>query len=190
QTGADVISRTSQMSSHLAPYLTNNDLPSESVIREIKKAMEEPLAELSMSEVEIERLEKHLQELRRTHDGIKTSLNPYYTVLSPIRRVPPDILHEIFFHCLPTQRNSTMSSTDAPILLTHICRTWRETALTSPRIWARIHIPFSETMPRPDTLLTQPDADTLRHAEVMDQRCKVVEEWLSRSGDCPLSISL
>ncbi|KAF8961828.1 hypothetical protein BDZ97DRAFT_1663533, partial [Flammula alnicola] len=62
--------------------------------------------------------------------------------LSPARSLPSDVLHEIFYHCLPTHRNLIISASEAPILLTHICGSWRCIALDSPRIWAKLYIPI------------------------------------------------
>ncbi|KAJ7029438.1 hypothetical protein C8F04DRAFT_881147, partial [Mycena alexandri] len=52
-------------------------------------------------------------------------------VLAPVRRVPPEILVEIFNLCIEDIRflNLRYSLDDprvAPVVLTHVCATWRE----------------------------------------------------------------
>ena len=80
------------------------------------------------------------------------------------------------------------------MLLTQVCSIWRAIALTSPRIWARLHI----TLPGNPTVSS--DFGTLsggalaqRHRvflKVIELRCRAVKDWLTRSGTCPLSISI
>jgi hypothetical protein len=61
---------------------------------------------------------------------------------SPFRNVSYDVLREIFFHCLPehpldeVQPNTNI----APILLCHVCSSWRAVALSSPFLWSHLHI--------------------------------------------------
>ncbi|KAF8166685.1 hypothetical protein BJ912DRAFT_235012 [Pholiota molesta] len=58
----------------------------------------------------------------------------------PITRVPYDILTEIFVHCLPEHRlkHCQPDTTIAPILLCHICSTWRAVALATATLWSHL----------------------------------------------------
>ncbi|KAF8166690.1 hypothetical protein BJ912DRAFT_235077 [Pholiota molesta] len=58
----------------------------------------------------------------------------------PITRVPHDILTEIFVHCLPEHRlkHRQPDTTIAPMLLCHICSTWRAVALTTAALWSHL----------------------------------------------------
>ncbi|KAJ7879470.1 hypothetical protein B0H14DRAFT_3772597, partial [Mycena olivaceomarginata] len=84
--------------------------------------------------------------------------------------------------CLPTHRNCVMSASEAPVLLGRICSSWRAFSLSIPRLWARIHV----VEPRPDPF----NRPTASFDEKVAQRVQVTKMWLSRSGQCPLSISL
>jgi len=102
------------------------------------------------------------------------------------------MLREIFHHCLPDDRNPILSANEAPILLTRICSIWRAIALTSPLIWARIHIALPGNPSLSFGVLSSASI-TKRHldfSKVMELRCQMVKDWLTRSGTCPLSISL
>ena len=88
-----------------------------------------------------------------------------------------------------------MSSSESPVLLTRICRSWRAIALSSPRIWSKIHIPLpgQPSFSAGYGIIT--DETTLsnrrqRYTALLQLRCDVVREWLSRSGTCPLSFSI
>lgn len=55
---------------------------------------------------------------------------------SPIRQVPDDVLREIFVHCLQSSSGPpTLSETEGPLQLSHVCMNWRAVALDFPRLW-------------------------------------------------------
>ncbi|KAF8878835.1 hypothetical protein BD779DRAFT_1789130 [Infundibulicybe gibba] len=51
---------------------------------------------------------------------------------------PPEILGEIFLHCLPPGEWGSFSAWNAPWLLTKVCHSWREVALSTPLLWSRL----------------------------------------------------
>ncbi|KAK7018879.1 hypothetical protein R3P38DRAFT_2978843 [Favolaschia claudopus] len=102
--------------------------------------------------------------------------------MAPIRRMPHDVLEQIFIACLPAHRNCVMSAQEAPVLLGRICSSWRSLSLATPRLWCRLHI----VLPNSDRSPSFPDLCISKIA----QRLEVASTWLTRSGDCPLSISL
>ncbi|KAJ2911961.1 hypothetical protein MD484_g8454, partial [Candolleomyces efflorescens] len=59
----------------------------------------------------------------------------------PVHSIPEEVFQEIFQYCLPTDHLPILSSSEAPISLTQVCRLWRTLALSSPRLWAAVHIP-------------------------------------------------
>lgn len=56
-------------------------------------------------------------------------------VHSPIHSLPPEILGDIFMHCVPP-RVSVCSIRKAPMLLCQVCSYWRELALSLPMLWS------------------------------------------------------
>jgi hypothetical protein len=112
-----------------------------------------------------------LEELRNAgKDYDATAMTP------PIRRLPPELLTEIFLHCLPQFVQPHPNK--APLLLTQICSWWRCVCISSPQIWSSLELVYKvcET--------TSNLHDSKRNTEAL------VDLWLSRSGDCPLSLSL
>jgi len=175
--------------------LGNNDIPSESTIREVTESLKAPLTELQEIEIEIQRLCELVETMKIKREAIQKRIDDHNIILNPVRRLPLDVLHEIFFHCLPTHRNPIMKSSESPVLLTRICSSCRAIALSSPRIWSKIHIP----LPGDPTLSTGygiiTDETSLRsrrqrYTSLLQLRCDVVRRWLSRSGTCPLSFSI
>jgi len=172
---------------HLTALSRNNDLPSESELQEAFELRSQLQEDLLQVDTEI-------RQLKEKRAGIQKSIDTYNIILSPARRLLPDILQEIFYHCLPDDHNPTLSAKEAPILLTRICSVWRIIALTSPLIWARIHIPLPGTPSLSSRIgIFSSAANARRHldfSKAMELRCQVVKDWLTRSGTCPLSISL
>ncbi|KAJ7252155.1 hypothetical protein B0H12DRAFT_1118743, partial [Mycena haematopus] len=75
-----------------------------------------------------------------------------------------------------------MSASEAPVLLGHICSSWRAISLSTPRLWASLHV--VEPVPGP------PHLATTAFDQKVVQRLEITKTWLGRSGHCPLSISL
>lgn len=99
---------------------------------------------------------------------------------SPIHRLPTEILSEIFLYCLPEDEHLMYASRRAPMLLTRICRRWREVAVGLPMLWCRLQLEFwyEDWQGR---ALSQDDWPT---------RAFGYDSWLKRSAGCPLSLRL
>lgn len=54
--------------------------------------------------------------------------------------VPNEIVGEIFLHCLPDSKFHPPDPRQAPILLTHVCRSWRGFAQQYGPLWSSIQI--------------------------------------------------
>ncbi|KAJ7055786.1 hypothetical protein C8F01DRAFT_1234294 [Mycena amicta] len=52
-------------------------------------------------------------------------------------KIPPEIISEIFIHCLPASPSPPSAET-APLLLSQICTLWRDIALSTPDLWSNI----------------------------------------------------
>ncbi|KAJ6493821.1 hypothetical protein DFH09DRAFT_1206945, partial [Mycena vulgaris] len=114
--------------------------------------------------------------------GLVRYVEAHKALISPARHLPLDIIQKIFVACIPTHRNCVMSASEAPVLLGRICSSWRAISLSTPRIWARLHIVEPQY---PYNTTSSPLFD-----EKWAQRLQTTKTWLGRSGQCPLSISL
>ncbi|KAG1839418.1 hypothetical protein DFJ58DRAFT_614455, partial [Suillus subalutaceus] len=56
-------------------------------------------------------------------------------LVSDLDRLPTELLYHIFIHCLPKTGYTLPNSKSPPMLLTRICRRWREVASDMPSLW-------------------------------------------------------
>ncbi|KAJ7030109.1 hypothetical protein C8F04DRAFT_1042753 [Mycena alexandri] len=179
------------MSSPFASWLGTNYCPSDEEILDIRTLLIEPKSRLKRLDDKIADLQKTIDSLTEEHASVRSFVDAHDALLSPVRRLPLDIIQEIFVACLPTHRNCVMSAVEAPLLLGRICSAWRAISLSTPRLWARLHIvepgchgPAAGVSPSgvlPSSVILE---------EKVAQRVDAMKTWLSRSGVCPISISL
>ncbi|KAF8872280.1 hypothetical protein BD779DRAFT_349309 [Infundibulicybe gibba] len=67
---------------------------------------------------------------------------PSPLVRGAVFRLPLEVLGEIFLHCLPPGKWGSFSARHAPWLLTKVCRSWREVALSTSLLWSKLPFLF------------------------------------------------
>ncbi|KAK7034525.1 hypothetical protein VNI00_012372 [Paramarasmius palmivorus] len=160
--------------SSFTTYFGTNYAPSPQEVSDIQQLLVEPEKELKFLDEEFVRV--YNQRIK-----LKTYIDNHRSLLSPIRRVPVDIIREIFAHCLPTLSLPTANVKEAPLLLTRVCRSWREAAITTPCLWNSVHV----SLPSPQA---PPITDSYRL--LIKTKSEGIQVWLGRSGSMPLRISL
>ncbi|KAJ7062363.1 hypothetical protein C8F01DRAFT_1368970 [Mycena amicta] len=171
--------------SAFTPKLGTNYCPTDDEVHEINALLIEPSAQLRQLDNKIDELRKAMEELVVERNRVAEYVDAHKTLISPMRRIPIDVLQERFAACLATERNCIMSASEAPILLGRICSSWRAISMSTPRLWASLHIVEpSALFPAASVYVTQ-----ARDARLA-QRLETAKSWLARSGRCPLSISL
>ncbi|KAF7315971.1 F-box domain-containing protein [Mycena indigotica] len=120
-----------------------------------------------------------------TQESYQQQFEANRALMSPLRRMPLDIIQEIFAWCLPMDENYRMNVDAAPLLLGRICSSWREIAYSTPLLWSKLHVEEPETYSYGGRKI-QPTKPLL--AKLRGRR-EATTEWLMRSGSCPLSIS-
>ncbi|KZP09107.1 hypothetical protein FIBSPDRAFT_1052001 [Athelia psychrophila] len=112
-----------------------------------------------------------LEQLQLKQDALKTYVDVHVALLSPIRRVLPEILAEVFLHFLPAD-----DSDDSPvarrnhILPSHVCKRWRDLSLSTANFWSLIRVIVDE--------------------RDMARKLECAETWLKRSKNCLLKIHI
>ncbi|KAJ3756000.1 hypothetical protein EV360DRAFT_85370 [Lentinula raphanica] len=131
---------------------------------------------ISGAQQELVELDSEMFRIRVRRNRVQNFLDDHRTLLSPIRRLPTETLAEIFTHCLPTRRFPIRSLKEAPLLLTMVCRKWREIAMAHPPLWSALHIHVA--------------SDIAFDAQELKLRQQGICGWIARSGALPLSLSL
>ncbi|KAK7049119.1 hypothetical protein R3P38DRAFT_2872756 [Favolaschia claudopus] len=106
-----------------------------------------------------------LKSLEKRRSDARRVLN---SRLDPVARLPLEISTEIFKLCTPTFPRPVLAK--EPLKFLHVCRLWREIAVSCPSLWTGIQINGNES--------TDPE---------FYEACS---NWLGRARPLPLSISL
>ncbi|KAF8997046.1 hypothetical protein BDQ17DRAFT_1248965 [Cyathus striatus] len=178
------------MDSPFQQYLDTNYMPTVDEAKHIQALLEISGQSLRRIDTEIDQLQRQLDLLQEKRFGIHDFAERHRALLSPARKLTQDIVEEIFIACLPEGRNPYMNATEAPMLLTRICSSWKRIALSTPRIWSAIHIVLPDIRkveyPVPNYFSMEEEL-VIR---TLNRQQAAVKEWLDRSGACPLSISV
>ncbi|KAF7972273.1 hypothetical protein HWV62_18606 [Athelia sp. TMB] len=112
---------------------------------------------------EIEHVETILKRLRYNRSALQHLSDRHHNVLNPTRRLPVEILGEIFVQLQEMLGGRSITPTQ-------ICRHWREVAIGTSRLWNCIKVSHHSGRQARDT--------------------EMVTLWLQRSGGQPLNIML
>jgi hypothetical protein len=109
------------------------------------------------------------------------------TTFYPVLTLPPEIIGQFFLHCIPVPsspgpyvepafalRRYRRGGQDPPqaalppgLILSQVCRYWRDIALATPALWAAFPLKASSLRSRPPS----------------------IDSWLIRARDCPLTFT-
>ncbi|THU88165.1 hypothetical protein K435DRAFT_680403, partial [Dendrothele bispora CBS 962.96] len=122
-------------------------IPSELDVSQIEHEIASSSSDIAKYDAEIETLEGVLEELRKRKSEIQRYSDERRNLLSPIRKVPIEILGEIF--AASCGDNGLLITTvpegkiSAPTLvLSHVCSLWRNFVISTPSLWARMSVDF------------------------------------------------
>ncbi|KAJ7138870.1 hypothetical protein C8R46DRAFT_1136422 [Mycena filopes] len=119
-------------------------------------------------DAEICALKEALSKVKLERKALKQHLFSYKY---PVLTLPNEVVSEIFLQTLP--EFPSLGGRASPLYLGHICQRWRDIALSTPSLWSTMKI----------VLLPPGFREPQRYLNLL-------EMWLARSRDCPLSISL
>ncbi|KAF9459869.1 hypothetical protein BDZ94DRAFT_1134033, partial [Collybia nuda] len=90
-------------------------------------------SQIGLLKLKIRELEAEMKSTEESRSQNRSQLRHLKAILSPMRRVPPEVLAKIFYFCLKPPIVPQISA--APLLLCRICKKWRDVALKSPELW-------------------------------------------------------
>jgi hypothetical protein len=118
-----------------------------------------------------------MDRIVQKRDAVLVYETLHMALVAPIKRLPPEVLSEIFLHCIDTDSSDLHNERDlaprldkAPLLLGSVCSRWRSISLSTPRLWASFALTVKRKYRKNDMVLAS--------------------TWLARAGTCHLYISL
>ncbi|KAJ7654643.1 hypothetical protein DFH06DRAFT_518532 [Mycena polygramma] len=131
--------------------LNSNEPPLDSDVPVVQSAISQADRRLARLGNEIAQLRDRLQRLEEERDRLSSSRARICAILSPLRRMPPEVLSEIFGWTLPLGKDSLKRRkfriTDSPWVFTHVSCRWRAVAVRNPLLWSLVAITYSDTDP-------------------------------------------
>ncbi|KAJ7905227.1 hypothetical protein B0H13DRAFT_1716755 [Mycena leptocephala] len=152
--------------------LATNDPPNDAEIPVIQDFITNDQLRLDTLNARIDILRATLDRLVLEREGVAESIRQYTAVVSPLRRVPAELMCEIFAWTLPCTRLIDGQMVEQPPwYLGHISRPWRNISLTYSSFWSSITVMHS-----------------LRHPHDTISPLAMVETQLLRSGNAALAV--
>ncbi len=100
---------------------------------------------ISEYDAEVSRLNTALEKLKAGRQSLARCSKKFKSLLSPIRRLPRDVLGEIFdFICTSVSHDAFLSRDDLPLVsttpfyLSSVCAYWRDVCMSSPMLWTSV----------------------------------------------------
>ncbi|KAJ7145099.1 hypothetical protein C8R43DRAFT_1012814 [Mycena crocata] len=101
----------------------------------------EILSELDSAMMAISRFDDEIAELVFRRQELRDFIADHEKVLAPIRKLPGELLSQIFLHSAERDSTSVWNPiTDPEWVLARVCSYWRTIALSLPQLWRHIHI--------------------------------------------------
>ncbi|KAJ7483492.1 hypothetical protein FB451DRAFT_1364403 [Mycena latifolia] len=122
--------------------LSTNEAPEGAELTFIREVVSKTDAKLADVKKEISRLQNRIQQLQDERASLAIYRAQNTAVLSPLRRMPPEVLGEIFSWTLPSidEGSRKFHKSHSPWVLTQVCNRWRAVAVSTPSLWSRVVI--------------------------------------------------
>ncbi|KAJ7654616.1 hypothetical protein DFH06DRAFT_517985 [Mycena polygramma] len=130
--------------------LNSNQPPDDSDIGLVRSVISKTDAPLARLDDEISRLRNTLKGLEEERALLLGHRTRNKAIISVLRRIPTEVLGEIFLHTLPptfgaaAHRRRTLNMGASPWVLTHISAHWRTVASSTPSLWSVVDIAYTK----------------------------------------------
>ena len=159
----------------LAPHLIgNNIVPDDEEYELIARFVADLEVAIGILDAEVEK-DANNSKMRKQRERFLTTLRLNRLIISPIRRMPTELLQLVFLNLLPEDKAlADMEWRDLPWNATQVCQRWRNAALSYGKLWRQI-----------------PPIDVTRTSRRFDKKsyATFVDEILARSAGLPFNFS-
>ncbi|KAJ6535802.1 hypothetical protein DFH09DRAFT_931658, partial [Mycena vulgaris] len=95
-------------------------------------------SELSRYDSEIERLEAALARVRSERASLESYTDGCRSLFSPVRRLPTELLADIFDMCAPPDTHELSDTTTPEEEVDRVCSRWHRIVMATPMLWSKI----------------------------------------------------
>ncbi|KAH6918805.1 hypothetical protein BKA70DRAFT_1248297 [Coprinopsis sp. MPI-PUGE-AT-0042] len=171
-----------------APYLgTNRYILSQAEVLGLAEAVKERQAKAAELALAIEQTRARLAELEARHTAHLEFIQGHSQLLSPICRVPEDVLIAIFLRCVEKGNRWDPPSCQQPsVAISQVCRYWRSLSLDTPLLWRNMDLKIPTFLQTPGHVAALYDVWCKRIDSFNDN----VRAWTRRSSPHPLRVNL
>lgn len=139
--------------------LQTNEPPSDADFNLLRDTRSYAKGRVALLDTQIAAMQKAIENCIEEKATLQSAVEECDRILHPIRRMPVDIMAEIFFlvvykhlalceqpfyarrfTCIKRQLRSSLDPRQVPWSLAHVSHRWRSMVLSSPRLWALIRI--------------------------------------------------
>ncbi|OAX37660.1 hypothetical protein K503DRAFT_719457 [Rhizopogon vinicolor AM-OR11-026] len=142
----------------------------DAILTEREDQLNAVLRNIPVLDTIVDKIKNLRQQLVEEQHKIVHSMNLHRGYRSALWRLPVEVLSQNFVHCLPKTDYWSISPMEGPMLLTNICRRWREVVVNMPSLWCRLTV------------------GGLTKAQRKTTFC--YDSWLKRSRQRPLSLRI
>ena len=151
------------------------------------KAIASIETDISKLDEEMSRMQMIMEQLAAERQSLEKSLEERRSIVAPIRRIPLDVLSEIFIFCVdssgPTDNSKCFDVTQAPIQLSFVCNKWRRLVISMSQLWTSILLNGGRTY-------VSSSGKRLNEFFMRSIETDMLNTWLSRSGSSPLTLGI
>ncbi|KAK7457761.1 hypothetical protein VKT23_010100 [Stygiomarasmius scandens] len=128
--------------------LSCNDPPPGNDLDSMRTSLGDAQKRIRDIEQQLKALEEQRQILERERNTLYKYASTQKAVLNPIRRIPVEILAEIFTISVKSATSNAyenaLTMKSARWILSHVCARWRGISLTTPSLWTNIELELSK----------------------------------------------
>ncbi|KAK7034771.1 hypothetical protein VNI00_012178 [Paramarasmius palmivorus] len=106
----------------------------------IEQFVNDAQKELKGCQTEIDKLRASLTSLEQKRDRLTKKLSQYRSLLSPVHRMPPEILRNVFTMLNPPRLLPSYET----LAVSAVCGRWRDVVLAMPSFWSYLRIDFAD----------------------------------------------
>ncbi len=130
----------------MSQLLTSNNQPLQTERLQLEGFIDENLEFVASLRERVSKARAVLNELLKEQRGVNDMIESCKTIIRPIRKVPEDIVREIFLTLWDTEKEGkdSLNKRFAPLVVSQVCRDWRNIALSMSQLWSTITLDFDQ----------------------------------------------